>query len=67
MVIGNRIKRIEQKLGVKCNIYRTFLILGPPEGAFQTEAEKAEVDARIERRKQELIRQNPKCPFFLIV
>jgi hypothetical protein len=65
MSVGSRIKRIEQKLGVGCNIYCTFLILGPPDEEYELMT-KAEVDARIERQKQDLIQQKPKCSFFFI-
>lgn len=67
MGIESRLKRLEKQLGIGLNIRRTILVLCHPAPEDETETEKAEREARIERLIQEAVERDPTNPFILIM
>ena len=66
-VIKNRLRKAEKQLGLEGNIHRTIIVVVGPEPDGQTEDEKAEHEARIERSVQKAIRQDPTNQFIFLL
>ena len=66
MRVESRLKRIEKQFDVGHDIKRTVLVVGPKRER-QTEADKAERRANIDRAVQEVIRRDPTRTFIFLL
>jgi len=67
MNIESRLNRIEKQLGVGHDIKRTVLVVSPPKKEGETEADRKERRARIDRATKEAIQRDPTNPFIFLL
>jgi hypothetical protein len=65
--ISRRIEKAEEKLNVGQDINRTVLVVSPPKKEDETETDRKERRARIDRLVKEAIQRDPTNPFIFLL